>query len=618
MNIKSLIFFLFFWCVILPEYSEGKPFPDYPTVLNRLLKNYTLKSVEYEAGGTQYTINTLAKKTDGWYWVQTVFKEGEEKIPVRTVSNLFWSAKSRSFLELKAPGNTTGVKNNEDYREFLLNTNEYERMYYRISPCYGYTGWEKDLIYLYKDKTSLPDSALYMLGRAYSFYSGNLILDYSSPVAADYRFILPEGLNCLSPAQLAEYRKYHHATIRTFERLEKQNPKFETIIGNISVKTANEHITAFLYLCMVQNEAEAMKELANVRYPEEILKISRNYMNSCRQDAVLITNGDNDTFPLLYLQAKEHFRTDITVINISLLNTNRYIEMLRNQQYAQALMFSASPEEVKSIEDYIPLKVTEDTVSVSSVLKSIYKGNIESIASGTLYLPSEEYPDLYWAPTDKSYWLKADMMLMDILQANAWKRPVYFCQTVSPSSFCGLDDFFCTEGLAFRINPGSENQKEEVTGLSLYTFNNKDVRKICNPEAQREMLFEQFVYPSVYSSSESTVNAYSSIRLNYIYLAMNYLSNSDSAGVLKILDRCMGLFQDEYFPGDYPSLIIAELYYRTGETDKANTLVSQVYKNIKTNRLKPESIHTSILNLMERLTDGYGQEAFLEQLKNTH
>ncbi len=617
MNTKLLFFFLLFWSVIMPEYSEAKSFPDYPTVLNQLLQKYNVKDVEFDIGEGGYVVNTLDKRMDGWHWTRTEFKEDNPKKPVNVTSALFWSAEINRYLKLNEAVNTAGIIDKAVYNRFINSVNEYERMYFRISPCYGYTGWEKDVIKRFEKEAKLSDSSLYMLARAYSFYAGNLILDYNSPVAADYRYELKDGFDCLTPYQLAEYRKFHRSAINAYERLEKQNPDFETIIGNVSVKIANEHVTAFLYLCMVQNEAEALKELENVRYPESLLKVSRNYLMSCKPDAVLITNGDNDTFPLLYLQAKENYRTDITVVNVALLNTTRYIEAVRNQQYAKSLAFFSPSETIKEMEMYVSVINTDDTLNVSEVLQRLEKDTKKEFNTGTLVLSVKGYPDLLWTPSNKSYWLKAEMMILDILEANQWKRPFYFSQTVSPSSFFGLEDYFCTEGVAYRLKPDEEKGEGEAA-LSLYTFNPEKKNRLCTPDLQRKLLTETFHYPTLLSGSEQEELNLGLFRQNFIHLSLYSLSISDSLGAKKMLDKSNEIFPDKLLAYDYLSLVMAEMYYQLKETDKANNILALVYKNIQTSRLKPESFHASILNLMKGLTDQYHQKDFFERLKNTH
>jgi len=213
--------------------------------------------------------------------------------------------------------------------------------------------------------------------------------------------------------------------------------------------------------------------------------IALDYMESCAPNAILFTYGDNDTYPLWYIQEVENVRPDIRLVNLSLFDTDWYINgmkrkanaseplpiTMKESQYVQGVrdvMYYqdykiAGPVELKSIvdvllsdndedkvplqngsrENFIPTKNFKLTVNAADVIKS---GTVSAADAGKIV------PELLWT-YNKGYVTKGTLAMFDILAHNNWKRPIYFASTVPSDQYNGLDNYLYNEGLALRLMP---------------------------------------------------------------------------------------------------------------------------------------------------------------------
>lgn len=105
----------------------------------------------------------------------------------------------------------------------------------------------------------------------------------------------------------------------------KLNPAFETKVGNIKIKLANEYMFTWLELQMAGDKTNAGIFAGKAEYPDSLLALAKAYLSSAPANSVLITSGDNDTYPLWYLQQIKNIRTDVAVINYNLIGFQRYL-----------------------------------------------------------------------------------------------------------------------------------------------------------------------------------------------------------------------------------------------------------------------------------------------------
>ena len=185
---------------------------------------------------------------------------------------------------------------------------------------------------------------------------------------------------------------------------------------------------------------------------------AHNMLLSVDENAVLFTNGDNDTFPLWYLQEVEGFRRDVRVANLSLLNTSWYIRQLKNQWSRESppLPISLPDDEIDRLgvsgwqPQEVSLPVDVEALAAQPALEVVLQEDVAVQSPMTWTLNGRPYSEQF------NMLFVADQVVFDMLQTNArqqWERPIYFAITVSRDGQLDLQNYFQLEGQAFRVVP---------------------------------------------------------------------------------------------------------------------------------------------------------------------
>ena len=165
-----------------------------------------------------------------------------------------------------------------------------------------------------------------------------------------------------------------------------------------------------------------------------------NYLNSMQREGhpIILTNGDNDTFPLWYNHEVEGVRTDTRVVNMEYLQTDWYIDQMKRQAYdSPPLPISLSHEDYKEGRmEYVPIDTDSITIGPATISLKGKKGLF-----------------------------KNELMVLDMLLQANWERPVYMSISMGSDILPFLRDHLVLEGLAYRISPTATNQRLDVERL---------------------------------------------------------------------------------------------------------------------------------------------------------
>ncbi len=300
-----------------------------------------------------------------------------------------------------------------------------------------------------------------------------------------------------------------------------------------------------------------------------------NYLKSCEKEAILFSNGDNDTFPLWYNQEVEGVGTDARVCNLSYLQTDWYIGQMKRPYYDSPALpisweykdYMPGTNEVVWVENRL-----NTPLSVDKAFQFLLSDDPRTKREGENYIPTDQ---LYVNAPDGEHinfkkirrLTRSEMMIMEMLSTNQWKRPMYFAVTVGNDYYLGLEPYFELVGMAYRITP----------------TRSKDGQPRVNTEVMYDNMMHKFAYgnmnyPGIYID-ENLMRMCRTHRMMFMQLAEALFNEGQRDKAREVLD-----YAEEVLPGynlsyDYTSASMASIYYALGDTDKANAIMTKVAQN---------------------------------------
>ena len=329
--------------------------------------------------------------------------------------------------------------------------------------------------------------------------------------------------------------------------------------------------------------------------------MAKAYLDSCEPNAILFTIGDNDTFPMWYLQEIEGYRTDVRIVNTSLLATDWYIdEMKVKSNKSDALPISFTHDQYvgdkrnyclfnERTTDTLDLGLTLDFLKDDRSKKEMKNGQfVHFYPSEHLKVKIDKQNIIKNKVVDKKYYdsivpqidlklkggaiYKNRILMLDIFNANNWKRPIYF----SPGSF-GADDYIWMkeylqlDGMVYKLVP-IRTKLKEGNSYDMGYIDTEKTFKIIN-----QWTWGNAGSDKIYHDPETRKNALS-YRNNLSRLMEALIEEKKFDKAEKVIEIAMKNMPIDYF--EYYTTVepFAEGYYKIGKKDSARKILNQLIK----------------------------------------
>lgn len=336
------------------------------------------------------------------------------------------------------------------------------------------------------------------------------------------------------------------------------------------------------------------------------LDMAINYLQSLAPNAIIFTNGDNDTFPLWYAQEVEGIRTDVRVVNLSLLNTDWYIDQMKRRQYDSAPVPFSLPEYKYrqgtrdlivlgedsvytpldkamawclddnkmrdfGVKKYQTMPNNKFALAVSPENQAKFKAFVGAKDTLVNSIEFELLDDDGESP--RQFITKAQMMVLDLILSNNWERPIYFAVTTGSEAYMGLEPYFQLEGLAYRLTPifHTDYDRDNMAGgvasdimydniMNKFKWGNIDTKDIYLDENNRRMV--------------------TNLRMQMNNLADQYIREGNKERAATVLEKSLAVLPEKNAPYDQTQIMwtTSQLLFKAGKIEEAKKLSARIFE----------------------------------------
>lgn len=571
------------------DITRFSSYPDVMTVANKVDEQYHIM-------GSSSVYFSLAKKPKGWFVVRM-----DSKTLKPVSEELYWSVKSNSYEKISG----RFFNSTESTGEIRKIKNEIGRDEYNFdhSIYFGYEGWENDVIDVLGSANNLNDTLLESLARAYGSKCLNLTRHEKDPVAA--------RSGRISNEQVEEFCKYGNKDLETYKKLLEINSEYETMVGKAQTKLSNEYLFLWSELKQSGRNKEAEQYMVDGLYDDLMIIFAKNMLNSAEPNGIIFTNGDNDTYPLWYVQQKLEVRKDVVIMNTSLMNIPGWIfSGLDKNQFV--LSFSDKFYE-NSMSDIIYLQSDHKNIFGLGTVKTGLESKDPSFVTKTStgeeffqlpfsnirlsYLENDSLAPV--ADVTHSYLTKSDLAIFDIIASNLGKRPIYFAETAYSGTIAeSLSRYLIMEGMLAHVVQGENHG-------TLFQDKYYDLASCYNKEL------------TLYNYGLNSLKSFQvePIAVNYIYdfhsLAAAFLESGDTIKAAEVATACEKKIPFAKFTEPVGPYLIGDDLCRAGKIVEGKKLLLMSFDRIK--KLLPKQTdenelgrYSTILGLIGVDADKFG------------